>query len=255
MEPIPIEDRAERTDPVPTPTWGIGEVLSGSIAAYKNNLAPFTIVGLAAVIPQTIWTSLIYNETNPTAMGMYILGSTGIGLVLGSLATAVLVYGVYQELRGQRVGLGPCLSVGMANLPLVIGVSLLYGLAVVGGLLALIVPGVIAALGLFVAVPVAIIEKLPTMESLKRSLALTRGYRGRIFGVMLILGLVNGGIHYVLTQIIASSPSDQALAAWISTPVTVVFTVLNSCATALVYYHIRAEVEGLDADQLAAVFD
>jgi len=62
----------------------------------------------------------------------------------------------------------------------VIGVALLEMLAIVGGFLLLVVPGIIVSLMLMVAVPVAIIERPGVMASLKRSAALTKGIKGQL---------------------------------------------------------------------------
>ena len=63
--------------------------------------------------------------------------------------------------------------------------------------LALIVPAFIAATMIFVATPVCVVERLGPFKSLRRSAALTKGCRWRVFGMMIamwLIGVIGAGI-------------------------------------------------------------
>ena len=74
---------------------------------------------------------------------------------------------------------------------------LLYILAILGGLILLIVPGIILSLTLWPAFLIVMEEDLGPIDAIKGSWALTRGYKWKIF----VLSLVGFGV--MITGILA----------------------------------------------------
>ncbi len=72
-----------------------------------------------------------------------------------------------------------------------VGVSLLSGLAIFAGFILLIVPGIIAAILFMFVGYIVIEEKLQPIEAMKKSIAMTKGNRWKLFQ----LGLVIFGIN------------------------------------------------------------
>jgi hypothetical protein len=82
------------------------------------------------------------------------------------------------------------LKEGVKNyLPLLL-LSLLFTAGVLGGTLLLIVPGIILTLAWCLILPLYTAEGLTGRAALKRSHSLTKGFKGEIFGVGFILGLI-----------------------------------------------------------------
>lgn len=79
-----------------------------------------------------------------------------------------------------------------------LGASLLMGLAVAVGMVLLVIPGIIAAIMLQFSTYLVIDKGLGVMESLKESVNMTKGNRWKLFGLMLILALMNavGGLLF-----------------------------------------------------------
>jgi len=72
-----------------------------------------------------------------------------------------------------------------------LGATLLTGLAVIGGVLLLIVPGIIFML-MFMFVMLIVIDRgLGPVEAMKESARLTRGYKWQLLGFVLVLALIN----------------------------------------------------------------
>ena len=71
------------------------------------------------------------------------------------------------------------------------GVSLLTGIAVLIGLVLLIVPGIIVGIMLMFVGYLVIEEKLGPIEAMKRSAALTKGHRWKLFQLALATILIN----------------------------------------------------------------
>ncbi len=89
--------------------------------------------------------------------------------------------------------------------------TLLTLLATVAGLILLIVPGIILALTFYVSAPAAVMEGGSARAAMRRSAALTKGYRSRLFGISFLAELIAGGIALAVGVVIASIASG-----WVS---------------------------------------
>jgi hypothetical protein len=182
--------------------------------------------------------------------------------VMGALASAAVVYGVFQSLRGASVTFTDCLRQGMRSLMSVLGVSLAVGLAIGGCLLiSVLLPiftvvfipvAVILWIQLYVAVPAAVMERLGVAFSLSRSQELTLGRRAQIFAVVfavIVLFAVPGiAVGYVLAD-------HGPLLELASIVLSVLAATFAAVATSVVYHDLRVDKDGMATEDLAAVFD
>ena len=142
---------------------------------------------------------------------------------------------------------------------------LLVGAAVgalsTAGFLAFVVPGVIVFLLLSLAGPVAVMERAPLATALRRSVALTEGSRGRIFGAVLVANLLTGVgsallvtalSPFVLSVFGSGAPVAVLIVGELLTAL-VAFVAGTYCAAviAVLYIEIRVRKEGL-AESLRA---
>ena len=118
--------------------------------------------------------------------------------------------------------------------------------------------GIILYIVLYVATPVAVVEKRGVFASLRRSGELTRGYRWQIFGMVFCLFLINWTLGWFANRIRQIAYGDFGLLAVgisIILLVQIIGRALQATAAALTYYHLRTTKESIDSDELAAVFD
>src|SRR5205823_4331074 len=185
-----------------------------------------------------------------------ILAGVGIFLVFviaANLLTAAVSYGVFQDLRGQRAGFGGCLARGVASILPVMVASLLFSLLVGLASLLLVVPGVTVWLTCWLYIPVIVVEKRGIAESLKRSAFLTRGRRWRMFGLWLVVIIASQLSTTVLEKVSTAVIGDWgAVIVYVWYSATTAFTAVM---TAVSYYYLRADKEGIAIDDIAAVFD
>lgn len=108
--------------------------------------------------------------------------------------------------------------------------GILYGLIVAAGTLLLIVPGIILGI-MFQFYKYAIVDKkMGIIDSLNYSKELTRGYRWTIFGIDIILILINiGGVLFFVVGLLFTIP-------------------LTMIAEAIVYKKLVSQLEGLNID-------
>ncbi len=237
----------------PRSTFQIGEALSKTFSVWGSNLLPFVLVTLVVNVPTLFFMrqTLIPHEAKEAQLWSALANFSSS--VVNVLATGALTYAVVQQMRGRPCGMGEALSVGAARFFPVIGVAILSMLAIMGGLILLIVPGIIVSLMLMVATPVAIIERPGVVASLKRSSALTKGVKGQLFVMLLLIGVVGGIVGYAIGMGIV----DAALnVKWIVLGVLhVVVQSFSAVLPAVVYVLLRASRDGASVEDLAKVFD
>jgi hypothetical protein len=236
----------------------IGDVLSRSFSIFFKNFVPFML--LTAIVYTPLIVMAVRASQGDVWGGMEgeedtIEGFvTNIGtLLLQLVASAAVMYGVIQQLRGQHANMGACLAMGVRRLLPVIGSGLLMILAIGLGFIALVIPGIIVYLILYVTIPVTVIERPGVFAALSRSSDLTKGYKGHIFLIVLLLWLLGFGLTWVAGNVQESLPSSVGLV--VSLTVNVFTGALGAVVSAVVYHDLRAIKEGVNVDDLVRVFE
>ena len=121
-----------------------------------------------------------------------------------------------------------------------LAVGLLAGIAIAIGLVLLIVPGLILLTIWAVIVPAIVIERIGVFDSFGRSRELVRGSGWQVFGVILVLFLLN----FVLTALvnaIAGGASDESFAGYAIADliVRVLVVPLSALAATVMYVELR----------------
>lgn len=194
--------------------------------------------------------TLLFATLTAASILLELLGSVGFALSLGA---GILLGVAYSGMVAAMICLpetaGTPAEVWTRVRPVLsrlIWARLLITVAILAGLVALIVPGLILATIWAVVVPVIVIEKLPVMDSLRRSRELVRGNGWRVFGFLVCLGLLSAiGVMLVY---LASAPLGTGILG------SIVFQFLIACVVdALASVGIAAlynELTGAPADPL-----
>jgi hypothetical protein len=245
-----------------------GEILDGAFSIFRRHFSTLFVVTLLPLLPSAlIWIGVLALQTgNPetdsiiylmAALGNYPFSIAGYVLVRGAVtrvvANAYLGYAVSREDALRHAW--------RCFFPLVL-TMILYGIAVTVGTLFFVVPGVIAAIGLFAYVQVSVVEGSWGPEALQRSWALARGAWGRIMGMMLVLMIIvylpviamGAGAVFLLVlggdvaamADPAGATTFQALVQLGSLLVQAMTTPLTVAAFTLLYFDRRVRTEALD---------
>jgi uncharacterized membrane protein len=131
-----------------------------------------------------------------TSEGMVLFATLfGLGLALvGFAVNTLLQLGTVRIFTRLARGLPATLTLLFGELPrLMSGIvaSLFYVIAVMAGLVLLVVPGIVLALGLQLFVYALVDQDLDPMEALRESWRLTYGYKLTLLGVNLVMLLVS----------------------------------------------------------------
>nr|WP_298689427.1 hypothetical protein [uncultured Dongia sp.] len=254
----------EVSSPATDGQFRVSKVLSTSLSVLGHNAVPFILITIIVQLP-TLLAQLFLDPNFATDPGTVVvpeLGSTFaylgllmvISAVTNGLTSAALIYGSFQDLRGQKVGLGECFARAIAVLPAVVIASLVLGILVGIGTVLLIVPGVIFYVVFWLYAPAIVAEKKGISEAFARSRELTKGKRWQIFAILLIIFIGLFIVDYVIGAVLGSALGAVAIA----TTVYVVNSAIGAymaVAVAVTYYYLRADKEGVDIEDIAKLFD
>ena len=237
----------------------IGAVFSRAGAIFSRRFPQFVALTAIAWLPQSVLTYIGRSSPDFAANGvvktvLIALGSILLWGVLTIFSHAIVIQGAFRDMRGSSFGIGESLAAALARfLPLLgMGVILILGLLL--GAVLLVFPALMLTAGWYVAAPVCVVERQGPVESLRRSAALTKGHRWKIFGISMVLAIVGGIILKVLTLILGATLGLLA-----ETLGTLVWQALYGAFSAIVvvvlYHDLRVAKEGVDVERIAAVFD
>jgi hypothetical protein len=247
-------------DAIPSPPFkSASDVISPMLAVYRKHFTLIGILVLVATIPE----ALIRYGVVDFRRARFAVAGAGMGftsvqgwllwlLAMGSasLLAGSLIYAVVDLQRAASASAGECLSRGLKAWPRVFVLTLLYVLIVMAGYVLLIVPGVVLSLMFAVCVPVAVIEGLGPIAALKRSYALTSGYKGLIFITTFLWGLLILVLNWIVIWSFARGAKLDLLPTLLLQ--TAVLGMLNSSAHVLnVYVYLgllRERRSGFRAD-------
>jgi uncharacterized membrane protein len=185
--------------------------------------------------------------------GLIYLFSIVVSLFLNTIGEAVILFGAFQYLRGQPVAPGEALRKGLARFFPIIGLAILYAIAVFFGFVLLIVPGIMLFIMWTVALPACVVEGLGPIDCMRRSAELTKGYRWKIFWILVVLWII-GKILGAIIDPIAAQAGDIAKTV-IDFIWTAAWSAYWNCVLVMIYHDLRLVKEGVDTAQIAASFD
>lgn len=243
----------------------VGEILDVSFSLYRTHFGPLVMVALICTGLPFLLSLFLESAGGMLANPLLTLVYYMILVVLSSLATAATVHIVSESYLGRPLTAGEALSRSTPLLGRLILCSLLMAFVVGFGLLCFLVPGIILACGLILAFPALVLEPgLTATGALSRSWNLTRGSRGRMFGLILTMGILFyvpfAAIGAVAALLIPrSGVSAGALAGGIGLTTIALIGVLQLflyplfyCVITVAYYDLRVRKEGFDLEVLAS---
>ena len=184
----------------------VGHVLSLTLRLFAKNIWLITKIVFLIVTPFEIFKALSLSDASDDWQRMWALL---LGWLCNLLIAPALVYALMKVLETAttprvnesfRWGLS---KLGRLAICAAIS-SVLQGL----GYLFCIIPGIIVSLTLAVVYPVAILEKGSIADVLRRSSQLTRGFRIRILGASIVLGLLGLALIVPAGVVIANATSS-----------------------------------------------
>lgn len=251
--------------------FSVGDILRLSFSAYFNNLPSFLPLSLIAFAPSfavvlildtsSVNNPIVADSTTLNPFGaeywtfmMVAMRESFVDLLCGIWLQAGVAFGVVRHLRGGNPGFLEMFVQSLRMLLPAVLVTLVVAVATGIGFLLLFVPGVIISLVLWVAVPAAVVERIG-LRALGRSARLTDGYKGQIFGLALILFILQSVVLAVVVMASSTAITDGVVAFVVVQLCAVVLSGIWATAVAVTYHDLRVLSEGVDTQVVAQVFE
>lgn len=223
-------------------------IVERSLAILGRNLTGAAFVSVLLVGLPSVWLSaqLPMPGQPPASLAGFIL-ALYVLLVGQNVLAGMMLYPAFRHQLGLAPpSLGLLFSYGATLAFQALGVALTLSAAVGFGMLMFLLPGLIFALVFFVAMPAAIVERLPVADALRRSVQLTEGHRWTILGYMVILWLASLLIGWTAGLIF----SLVGLAEVASVIISSLIYAFSAIVTSIVYHDLRRLKEGATAEDM-----
>ncbi|MBK7349618.1 MAG: hypothetical protein IPI92_07140 [Gemmatimonadetes bacterium] len=250
------------TPPVLRPLT-LGEILDVAFGLYRSLFLPLLVVTLVtSALPVVL---SVYIESAGGALlnlPMYFLNLL-LNAVLGAIASAAATFVVSDSYMGRAISARDAFARATPFIGRLIVLGVLMSLVIGIGLVCVIIPGVILFTGLALSTPALVIEELPSANAaMGRSWALTRGFRGKLFWVLLTV-LVLILLPTIALGGFAAASGDATLLEPTVSPATLGWLVAASliqlliyplfyCVLTVAYYDLRVRKEAFDLEVLAS---
>ena len=245
--------------------FGIGRVISQTAGVIGRNFVPILLL---CVLIFGIETAVVtgtqqaeFRLPQNLRIGTVLLSGNLLAIIARGFLVPALTRLTFEDLNGRRIGFGAALrsSVSIA-LPIILLEIVMY-LGIALGFILLIVPGVILVLRWFVAAQVRSVEGPGLLNALRRSAALTAGYRWKLLGLSLVVTVMLAaafGIPASMAAVVHPSIVIGGFDLWPTLQQFVLGSVMGgivTVVTAVTYTELRRVSEGGLSTDLAAVFE
>jgi hypothetical protein len=172
--------------------------------------------------------------------------------VVSPIVAAAITHALAEVFLGREATVGGSLRFSLSILGPLVGTFLLYALAVAGGLVLFLVPGIYLMLAFMVVNQVVVIERVFGARALGRSRDLMGGNLLRGFGVMLVSVLIWSLLQFGAELALAGLPWIQPIG---SALVQAAGFAYYSAVGVLLYVDLRCRKGGFDAEQLSRLVE
>jgi hypothetical protein len=252
------------------PSRSLGEILSTAFEIYKANASGLIMIVAVVVVPLTfisafltgvvfapetrteeIFGTTVEITTRSATIGLFVgLIAFVIAIIISAVLQAALIRGAAQASIGDPVDIDASYKWGFSRFGSVLLISILVGLAVMGGLILLIIPGIIFAVMFSASIPALVVENRRGTEAMSRSWNLVKGHFWHALGVIFVAAIITGIIAGVIAAI-GTAISDSWFVGWIFQAIAQILVApFSALVGVLLYLDLRARVESLSADQL-----
>ncbi len=223
------------------------EIVRSTLSLYSDYPWLFLILALVVMAPWDL-AKLAVTGIGPLGNGGHVgfLEWESLDLLdlllVSPLISAMHVHAVVAIGDEQRPRLGAVAAKGLRALPVVGVAALVAGVGVEIGLFALVIPGVVLWIRLFVVPQAAAIERNGVGEALRSSWRLTRDHGSHIFGLLTVFAILAVGVA-LGTHALDSGASTSAGNVALGIAVNTIIASFTALATALLYFDLLSRQE------------
>jgi MFS family permease len=193
--------------------------------------------------------------------GLFALVAVFAGGVAFLFSVGATVFAVSEIYTGRQTTIRESLSRVRGKTWTIFGVLFLSGLIIVGGFIALIIPGIYLMCRICVATPAALLEDIGPSDSIRRTFDLTRNFAGRAFMIYLLYFAMVWGVvavfQFPFMLLLAVSAKQMQLRVLLTVLMqvgnfigSVLVAPVSTIGFALFYYDLRVRKEAFDLQMM-----
>ena len=266
---------------------GVGDIFDEGFDLYKRNFVFLLLATAAAVVPLDILLAFITPRVLPSVFDLFgVTGSrsdafwvwtvsaltrTVFCLPLYMVAVGPVVVAAAARYLEQPMTVEAAFRLSLRRTPALLVASLLSGLLLALGLTLCGVVWLVAATQLLFTLQALLIENLGPGKAMRRSGVITGGYGFRVFGCLVLLGMVlyvvglglRLPLAYLAGSILNIAPGAASLSGTGANAQEQVVSLLSTglahllllpftiCVITVLYFDLRIRKEGMDIELLA----
>lgn len=190
--------------PIKSQQFTVAQIFSTAWELIKEQISNVFLIAIIVYVPINIGLSFIPLEEMIEKYGMTGFRVTMriyqiVEALFGVLALMALTYLSEQSLQGNKIDFKTALKKSLSRWGAVLWTSLLAGLIVIGLTFLLIIPGIIWGIYYAFVAYVVAVRDLSGKCALDYSKALVRGRWWRVFGILLLFGILEILVGFGLT--------------------------------------------------------
>ena len=187
--------------------WTIGSVWQETRDVVRAKAWVFAPIAAAFVLLPYLLAARFFPDTRTSIFDAPSTGTAVASLIVSTIGIVaeVAILTIVLRPQGDERSVGDVLGDAVRLTPAMFGLKILVGIATLGGLLALVLPGLYLTGRLAPAVPAMVAERLGVLDSLRRGWALGDGQVWRILGFILLLVVAAMGAIMLLSAVAAAA--------------------------------------------------
>ena len=185
-------------------------------------------------------------EASSAVRPVTVLGNLFLGYFAIPLTSAALIFAIAEIYLGNQPTLGQSFRDGLSRLLPLLGTMILYTLAVMGGFLLLIIPGLIIMLWFYLFQQIVVLERKAGSKALGRSRELMKGNLSKVIAVGFLVLLLTGAIWS--SAFFIPQPHIALIAQVVLQGVSTIF---SAAVGVVLYFSCLCQHENFDLKRLA----
>lgn len=184
--------------------------------------------------------------------GLGAMVSSSVLLALYALGLGVLIAAIADAYLGRPLGVRQAFSRVRPLLASLLGGYVLAGLRIVLGLLLLVIPGLVWAMSYLLVTQAVVVEGKGARAALERSKKLSRGGRGRLALLGLVVGLIQVALQWGFAAVLPAAVQRLPLLALLLQQLPAILVLpLYPAVLTVAYFDLRVRKEAFDLELLA----
>lgn len=230
----------------------VGKIFDKAVDFIFKNIVWITLIGLLVALPEFIFEEwLVPEESVPFGMVKHKLALRLISMILSPLFGGMVAVLLAEQFFGRKMAWYVGFMQSFKKWYSLIFLTIFIIIAASLGTLLLIIPGIIVLCATTCAIPAMMLENLGPMKAFDRSWNLTKKNRSRIFGYLMLSGIINIIAFGILSGIILVVPLDPLYKIGLSALIVAPLHALGPAIATLLFLDLRIRKEAMDLENEA----